>query len=314
MQVRTTAQLAYMSPEMVLSPSFQRLWKDANFRSRLTALVVDEAHCIEEWGGLDFRPQYRRLDILRTYTGQEVPILACTGTCRTSTFNLIWETLGYGYRPFWGLDVGTDRPNLYFIVRPLPDAKNPLLDVLNLLPKIMDSKTALVDIPKSILYFDSEDMCRTLVRLLRQVLPSHLREYVQAFSSDLEEDTKGAIWDSFRKGQTRILCATDAAGMGCNVPDIKYIVSFGLPKATSSVGQRWGRAGRDRKTEAVCILLAPAWAFRPSTSATLQQQLNGQRRKPERKQATIQRAKLDSRLESFINTTSSEPPGKFHFV
>jgi len=57
---------------------------------------------------------------------------------------------------------------------------------------------------------------------------------MQAFSSDLEEDTKGAIWDSFQKGQTCILCVTDAAGMGCNVPDIKYVVSFGLPKATSS--------------------------------------------------------------------------------
>jgi len=142
-QVQTTAQLAYMSPEMVLSTSFQRLWKDSNFRGCLTALVIDEAHCIEEWGGIDFQPQYRQLDILRTYTGQEVPILACTGTCRTSTFNLIWDTLGYGYRPFWGLDVGTERPNLYFIVRPLSEPKNPLLEILNLLPKVLDRETAL---------------------------------------------------------------------------------------------------------------------------------------------------------------------------
>jgi len=261
-------------PARVCKPVTGPIWKDANFCGRLTALVVDEAHCIEEWGGLNFRPQYRKLDILRTYTGQEVPILACTGTCRTSTFNLIWDTLGYGHRPFWGLNVGTDQPNLYFIARPLTDPKSPLLDILNLLPKVIDNKTILYDIPKRILYFDSEDMCRTIVRLLRQVLPSHLRECVQAFSSDLEEDMKGAIWD-FQKGQTHILCATDAAGMGCNVPDIKYVVSFGLSKATSSVGQRWGRAGRDRKTEGVCILLAPLWAFRPSTSATLQQQLNG---------------------------------------
>ena len=191
-------------------------------------------------------------------------------TCRTSTFNLIWDTLGYGYRPFWGLDVGTEWPNLYFIMRPLSEPKNPLLEILNLLPKVLDHETALDDIPM-IIYFDSKDMCRTIVRLLRQVMPSHLRECVQAFSSDLEEDTKGAIWNSFRKSCTRILCVTDAAGMGCNVPDIKYVISFGLPKATSSVGQRWGHAGRDCKTEAVCILLVPVWAFRPSMSASLQQ-------------------------------------------
>jgi len=172
-----------------------------------------------------------------------VPILACTGTCRTSTFNLIWDTLGYGHRPFWGLNVGTDQPNLYFIARPLTDPKSPLLDILNLLPKVIDNKTILYDIPKTILYFDSEDMCRTIVRLLRQVLPSHLRECVQAFSSDLEEDIKGAIWDSFQKGQTRILCATDAAGMGCNVPDIKYVVSFGLPQSNQ---QCWSAMGSCR--------------------------------------------------------------------
>ena len=51
--------MVYMSPEMVLSDSFAKLWKDSHFRSRLTAIIVDEAHCIDEWGGEDFRPEYR---------------------------------------------------------------------------------------------------------------------------------------------------------------------------------------------------------------------------------------------------------------
>jgi len=54
---RTSAAMVYMSPEMALASSFQKLWKDSRFRSRLTAIVVDEAHCIAEWGGEDFRPK-----------------------------------------------------------------------------------------------------------------------------------------------------------------------------------------------------------------------------------------------------------------
>ncbi|KJA16002.1 hypothetical protein HYPSUDRAFT_119846, partial [Hypholoma sublateritium FD-334 SS-4] len=109
--------MVYMSPEMALSDSFMKLWKDTRFRGRLTALVVDEAHCIEDWGSDDFRPLYRKLHILRNYTGFEIPFFSCTATCKTSTFDLIWDTLGYGNRPFWGLDVWTDRSNLYFIVQ-----------------------------------------------------------------------------------------------------------------------------------------------------------------------------------------------------
>ena len=54
--VRTTAAMVYISPEMALSESFYKLWKDSNFRKRLTAVIVDEAHCIDEWGEDDFPP------------------------------------------------------------------------------------------------------------------------------------------------------------------------------------------------------------------------------------------------------------------
>ena len=114
-RLRTTAAMVYMSPEMALSESFQKLWKELQLRNQLTAVVVDKAHCIDEWGDDDFRPLYRKLNTLRNYTGYEIPIVTCTATARTSTFDLIWSTLGYGNRPFWGLDVGADRPNLFYI-------------------------------------------------------------------------------------------------------------------------------------------------------------------------------------------------------
>jgi len=93
---RTSAQLVYIPPEMALSNSFSKLWKDANFQKRLQAIVVDEAHCIDEWGE-EFRPQYRELSRLRHYTGQDVPFVACTATCTSKTFDIIWHSLGYGH-------------------------------------------------------------------------------------------------------------------------------------------------------------------------------------------------------------------------
>ena len=145
---------------MVLSDSFSKLWKDSQFRARLTAVIIDEVHCIDEWGGEDFRPEYRQLERLRIFTSQEVPIVSCTATATTSIFNVIWKMLGYGERPFWGLDVGCDRPNLFYITRPIANTANPLLDILFILPQVLDDTTLLDAIAKCLLYFDSENKCR----------------------------------------------------------------------------------------------------------------------------------------------------------
>jgi superfamily II DNA helicase RecQ len=245
--------MVYMSPEMALAPSFQKVWKDSRFRTRLTAIVVDEAHCIAEWGGEDFRPAYCLLEMLRNYLGHEVPVVTCTATCSTQTFDLIWSTLAYGYRPFWGLDVGSDRPNLLYITRILENPKNPLLDILNLLPNDLTTRSPLDAISKCIFYFDSEDACRKAVQFIRKCLPEHLHKCVQAFSLNMSELAKQQCWELFSNGKFCIICATDAAGMGCNVSDVKYIVTFGMTKSLGTISQRWGRAGHDRTTDGVDI-------------------------------------------------------------
>lgn len=313
---RTSSAMVYMSPEMVLSESFLKLWKDSRFRTRLTVIVVDEAHCVDEWGGEDFRPQYRQLERLRIFTGQEVPIVSCTATATSSTFDIIWKTIGYGSRPFWGLDVGCDRPNLFYITRPIVNTMNPLLDILFILPQVLDSTTLLDAIAKCLLYFDSESACRRAVQFIRKCLPPHLRSCVQAFSSNMSEAAKKRCWQLFQSGEIRIICATDAAGMGCNIPNVKYVISFGIPKSVGTVVQRWGRAGRDRTTQGVCLLLVPKWAFRPEQSAIAahaQQRLQrGGQKAPETKTDALKRARLDAKIETFINIGSDNPPVCVH--
>ncbi|KAJ6532174.1 P-loop containing nucleoside triphosphate hydrolase protein, partial [Mycena vulgaris] len=260
-QARTTAQLVYISPEMACSDSFVRLWKDSKFRARISALVVDEAHCIHEWGD-EFRPEYKKLEMLRSYTGQEVPFVACTATASTPTFDTIWNSLGFGNRPFWGLDVGSDRHNLLYLTRTLSNPANPVLDILNFLPETLDAQTPRDAIDKMLYYFDSESECGKGVNTLRSALPEHLRDCVYAFSSGISDDAKKDCWDGFMSGRYHIICCTDAAGMGCNVHDIKITVIFGCPKSLAVVVQRWGRTGRGRDTIGMCLLLVRSWAFR----------------------------------------------------
>ncbi|KAK0466075.1 P-loop containing nucleoside triphosphate hydrolase protein, partial [Desarmillaria tabescens] len=256
--VRTMAQMVYLSPEMALSDSFMKLWKDSKFRAHLTTIVVDEAHCIDEWGDDAFHPMYRKLgEALHGFTGSDIPFVACTVTCQTTMFDMIWSSLGYGHRPFWGIDVGTDRHNLLYLTRLQQYPDNPVLDILNILPPDLGPDTHREDLPKTLLYLDSEAGCCSLVQSLHKCLPKHLRTCVHAFSSDLSEEAKQQCWDKFTTEDFRIIVVTDAAGMGCSIDNIRFCVVFGCPHSFAAVAQHWGRAGRDRVTEGVCILLVP---------------------------------------------------------
>ncbi|KAJ6447740.1 P-loop containing nucleoside triphosphate hydrolase protein, partial [Mycena sanguinolenta] len=108
---------------------------------------------------------------------------------------------------------------------------------------------------KCLLYFDTIEVCGKAVETLRKCLLPHLRHLVQEFQSELSEAGKAQTWDQYNSGQICLLCTTDAAGMGCNVPDIQFTILVGLPKSASILGQHWGRTARDRMIEGTCILL-----------------------------------------------------------
>ncbi|KAF8962190.1 P-loop containing nucleoside triphosphate hydrolase protein, partial [Flammula alnicola] len=254
-------QLYYVSPEMALGDSFTQLWQDRHFRNRVQAVIVDEAHCIAEWGD-EFRKEYSGLSRLRNYIGREVPVVACTATCSTETFNVIWSSLAFGNRPFWGLDVGCDRKNLAFLTRPLENTSNAVLDALNIFPDEITGDTLPTDIPKCLFYCETLAECVKAMETIRKILPPHLRHIVQTFVGLTSEAGKALTWDQFRLGHYRILCATDAAGMGCNVPDVAFVGLFCVPRSLSVLVQRWGRAGRNRNTQATCALFVQKWAFR----------------------------------------------------
>ncbi|KAF5347077.1 hypothetical protein D9758_011622 [Tetrapyrgos nigripes] len=292
-----TVQIVYCSPKMALSDSFNKhVWKDGQVHRQLAAVFVDEAHVIEDWGSDNFHPQYRQLGLLRPLCGYNVPFVACTATCSTSTFDTIWKVMCYGCQPFWGIDVGADHPNLLFHTRTLKNTDNPVLDALNLLPVHINTDTTVDDIDKCLFYFNSDA--------------------VYPFSSDMSETAKKHCWDGFSQGTVCIICATDAAGMGCSIPDVKYLVIFGLPASLSVVIQHWGRSGCDCVTPVVCLLLVPPWAFRLETRPAIPAfyRVRNIQENGETKANNIKWAKLEPALENFINLADQDDPCSHAFV
>src|ERR1700754_2298846 len=88
---------------------------------------------------------------------------------------------------------------------------------------------------------------------------------VQSFTAILSEKAKEIIFNKFSSGEIKILCATEAVGMGCNVKDIEVVVGVGVGLQSLSVlVQRWGRAAWGFRIAGTCILLMPKWAWEPT--------------------------------------------------
>lgn len=100
------------------------------------------------------------------------------------------------------------------------------------------------------------------------------------------------------------MIATDAAGMGCNIADVKFMVILGYLKSFAAVAQCWGCAGRDCITLGTCLLLVPHWAFcltAPLSVPAVQKAKEKSKGAAESKQNIVKRANLEERLEQFIN-------------
>ncbi|KAG9022844.1 ATP-dependent DNA helicase sgs1 [Tulasnella sp. JGI-2019a] len=259
-------QLLYISPEMLKSPKFRKLWCNKKFVLKVIAVFVDEAHCVHEWGD-GYIPTYRVPSSLWTYVGYEVPIVACSATISTLIFDKIFDSLAYGNRPFFGIDAGTDWHNLRYLLCPAEYPKNPALDALNITPHDLTATSTPEDLPsKTIFYIQNKHACCEAVHTIWKCLPEHLQKLVYAYSSDLSEEAKQ---EQLKRGNIRILFCTDAARMGCNIADIDVVIAAGEANAASAVVQRWSRAARKRDRQGVCLWLAPRWGFRQVPQSVL---------------------------------------------
>lgn len=211
----------YLSPERLGTQLFRSYIDvlDVSF------IVVDEAHCISQWG-YDFRPDYLRIGELRERI--DASVIAVTATATPSVVQDIMERLGFKEKLL--LKSGFERPNLSYIVRQVEDKYSQILNVCNGVPGT------------GIVYARNRRKCEELSAFLRAQGVS--ASFYHAGLGGQARAERQAAWKS---GAVRVMVCTNAFGMGIDKPDVRFVVHYDLPESPEAYFQEAGRAGRDGK-------------------------------------------------------------------
>jgi ATP-dependent DNA helicase RecQ len=223
--LRGDYKLVYLAPErLVLTEFLDGPLRRLSAAPGINAFVIDEAHCVSEWGH-DFRPEYRQLSALRRRHPQ-VPVLAFTATATSRVRTDIIAQLALR-DPAVHL-TSFNRPNLFYRVR--PKAKRSYDE---LLAQARGGGAGIV-------YCLSR---RRVDELTSQLHSDGIR--VRPYHAGLEAQTRRSNQEAFIRDDVQVIVATIAFGMGINKPDVRWVIHYDLPKSLESYYQESGRAGRD---------------------------------------------------------------------
>ena len=230
---RGGAYILYLSPERVQKPGFAEWIKTQD----VGLFAIDEAHCVSQWGP-DFRPDYHKLDLLRSLK-PETPILALTASATPIVLEDVVRSLGL--RDPHRHVRGFYRPNLFYqvVVTESDDDKVAMV------------KAAVRKAPEGrvLIYCGTRQGVETLASELGGEF-----EGVGFYHAGLTAGERTEAQQKLDRRETRILCATNAFGMGIDYPDVRVVIHFQMPANVESFYQEMGRAGRDGKMS-LCLLL-----------------------------------------------------------
>lgn len=248
-------RLLYVTPELCSGEHFRKRLQVVHKQKELARVVVDEAHCISEWGH-DFRKDFKRLSWFRD-TFPTVPIMCLTATANDVVRKDILSTMGMDKTPAKLMKFITTahRSNLHLEVRFTSDEADDRYDDFitwlesvykrRSLPKRkaeLDAAGERVDSVPGIIYTTSRDECESLSAALR-----HDGIGARPFHAKLTQSTKEATlarWIANEPGYS-IIVATTAFGMGIDKNNVRFVVHWRIPKSFEGYYQEAGRAGRD---------------------------------------------------------------------
>ena len=227
------AKILYVSPERLKQPSFQRLCRDVP----PWMLVVDEAHCVVQWGE-KFRPAYADIATFVSNLPKRPVLCALTATADDAMQQAVRADLGMK-RPKRIL-LPIVRENLVYDIR----------TTLNRTDDVIASCTC--------------ELCKTVVFCRSRARTEHLAALLMSagvraeyYHAGLERHERMQVQDRFMTGESEVLCATSAFGLGVDIPDIRRVIHDYLPDSLIDYVQQSGRAGRDGERAECLLLLEP---------------------------------------------------------
>ena len=218
----------YVSPERLGTRLFQSYMQEMN----VSYIVVDEAHCISQWG-YDFRPDYLQVGNLRDIV--DAPVIALTATATPKVAEDIMERLRFNDGCL--IKSGFERPNLSYIVRRTEDKLGQLLNICNSVQGT------------GIVYVRSRKKTEELSAFLSSEGVSS-----SFYHAGLGQHSRTDRQEQWKSGKIRVMVCTNAFGMGIDKPDVRFVIHFDVPDSPEAYFQEAGRGGRDgRRSFAVML-------------------------------------------------------------
>ncbi len=189
----------------------------------ITTIVVDEAHCISQWG-YDFRPDYLLIGKIRERV--DAPVLALTATATPEVCDDIMERLQFKKKVLFKADF--ERANLSYIVRETSDKMGQLISICSAVPGT------------GIVYMRNRSKCEEVASYLQGAGIS-----ADYYHAGLASSTRSLRQEEWKSSKTRVMVCTNAFGMGIDKPDVRFVVHMDIPDSPEAYFQEAGRAGRD---------------------------------------------------------------------